>query len=85
MDALRNDHTRSHYNESTNPVTPRVKPWVIQHLTFDSIDRTLKCDHSYYDAVFFFNFPQFVILENLIIFGFGIIRSERVKTVHLHV
>ena len=30
-----------------NPLTPRVKPWVIQSfLTFDSMDRTLKCDHS---------------------------------------
>ena len=29
-----------------NPLTPRVKPWVIQSfLTFDSMDRTLKCDH----------------------------------------
>ena len=28
-----------------NSLTPRVKPWVIQsYLTFDSIDRTLKCD-----------------------------------------
>ena len=27
--------------------TPRVKPWVIQScLTFDSMGRTLKCDHS---------------------------------------
>ena len=30
-----------------NPLTSRVKPWVIQSfLTFDSMDRTLKCDHS---------------------------------------
>ena len=30
-----------------NPLTPRVKPWVIQSsLTFDSMDRTLKCQHS---------------------------------------
>ena len=29
-----------------NPLTPRVKPWVIQSfLTFDSMYRTLKCDH----------------------------------------
>ena len=28
-------------------LTPRVKPWVIQSfVTFDSVDRTLKCDHS---------------------------------------
>ena len=28
-------------------LTPRMKPWVIQSfLTFDSMDRTLKCDHS---------------------------------------
>ena len=30
-----------------NPLTPRVKPWVIQSfLTFDSMYRLLKCDHS---------------------------------------
>ena len=30
-----------------NLLTPRVKPWVIQSfLTFDSMYRTLKCDHS---------------------------------------
>ena len=30
-----------------NPLTPRVKPPVVQSfLTFDSMDRTLKCDHS---------------------------------------
>ena len=30
-----------------NSLTPRVKPWVMQSfLTFDSMDRTLKCDHS---------------------------------------
>ena len=30
-----------------NPLTPRVKTWVIQSfLTFDSMDRTLTCDHS---------------------------------------
>ena len=30
-----------------NPLTPRVKPWVIQSfLTFESMYRTLKCDHS---------------------------------------
>ena len=30
-----------------NPLTPRVKPWVIQSfLTFDSMDSTLNCEHS---------------------------------------
>ena len=30
-----------------NPLTPRVKLWLMQSfLTFDSMDRTLKCDHS---------------------------------------
>ena len=33
--------------KALNPLTPRVKPWVIQSfLTFDSMDRTLKCHHS---------------------------------------
>ena len=54
-----------------NPLTPRVKPWVIQSfLTFDSMDRTLKCDHSLKSCsavlnCLFFNFIQFVILEIL--------------------
>ena len=40
-----------------NPLTSRVKPWVKQSvLMFDSMDRTLKCDH-------FFNFTQSVILD----------------------
>ena len=30
-----------------NPLTTRLKPWVIQSFpNFDSMDRTLKCDHS---------------------------------------
>ena len=30
-----------------NPLTPTVKPWVIQSfLTFDFVDRTVKCDYS---------------------------------------
>ena len=55
-----------------NPLTPRVEPWVIKgFLTFDSIDRSLKCDHSlaveqYLNLVLlFFNFTQFVIFQNL--------------------
>ena len=31
----------------SNPLTPRTKPWVIQSfLTFDSMDRIVKCDNS---------------------------------------
>ena len=68
-----------------NPLTPRVKPWVIQiFLTFDSMDRALKCDHSlkaveqYFTVVlfvclfFFFNFAQFIILECLSIFDLAL-------------
>ena len=30
-----------------NPLTPSLKPWVIQSfLTFDSMDKTIACDHS---------------------------------------
>ena len=63
-----------------NPLTPRVKPWVIQSfLTFDSMDRTLKCDHSlescsavlYCGAVCFSIFPSLLS---------GTVMSERVKT-----
>ena len=33
--------------ELFNPFTPRVKSWVIQSfLTYDSMNRTLKCNHS---------------------------------------
>ena len=45
-----------------NPLTPRVKPWMIQSFrTFHSMDRTLKCDHcwkaveQYFTAVLFVN------------------------------
>ena len=35
-----------------NPLTPRVKPWVIQSfLTLDSMDRALKCDYIRWKAV----------------------------------
>ena len=34
-------------NELFSPLTPKVKHWVMQSfVTFDSKDRTLKCDHS---------------------------------------
>ena len=57
-----------------NPLTPRVKPWVIQSfLTFDSMDRTLKCDHSlescravlYCGTVFSQFYPVCNCLKNL--------------------
>ena len=54
-----------------NPLTPRVKPWVIQSfLTFDSMDRTLKCDHSSND---FFCCTQIVVLENLSILDLALL------------
>ena len=38
---------RKYFYKFNNPLTPRVKPWVTQSfLSFDSMDRTLKCDHS---------------------------------------
>ena len=66
-----------------NLLNPGVKPWVTQNfLTFDSVDRTLKCHHSLESCwavpyrgqsinqsikwcCLFFNFTQFLILENL--------------------
>ena len=34
-------------NMILNPLTPRLKHWVIQSFpTFDSMDKTLNCDHS---------------------------------------
>ena len=63
-----------------NPLTPRVKPWVIQSfLTFDSMDRTLKCDHSLQRcwAVLYpvCNFGKFIN------FGLGTVRNERVNII----
>ena len=53
-----------------NPLTPRVKAWVIQSfLTFDFMHRPLTSDHSLESCLLwcclFFNFTQFVILENV--------------------
>ena len=65
------------FKEFLNPFTPRVKPCVMQNvLIFNSTDRTLKCDHSLEScwAVLdcgFFNFTQFIILENWSILGFA--------------
>ena len=74
---------------SSNPypvLTPRVKPWAMQSfLTFDSIDRTLKCDHSlkaveqYFTKVLFvFQFWPVSTFGKFISFGLGTGRSERV-------
>ena len=47
-----------------NPLTLRVKPWMIQSfITFDSMDKNLKCHHSLKSVVLFFNFTHFVLLE----------------------
>ena len=70
-----------------NPLTPRVKPWVIQSfLTFHSMDRTLKCDHSLKDVeqyltvvLFVFQFYPVCNFGKFISFGLGTVRSERLK------
>ena len=51
-----------------NPLTRRVKPWVIQSfLNFDSMDRILECDHllesTLMGCCLFFDLTQFVILQ----------------------
>ena len=62
--------------QAVNPLTPRVELWVIQSfLTFDSMDRALKYDHSLKNCTLpwcclFFFFVLFypvcnLILENL--------------------
>ena len=76
-----------------NPLTPRVKPWVIQSfLTFYSMDRTLKCDHSLkrcFSALtlelsvlycLFFNVAQLVILD-LALSGMKGLRNQDEKLV----
>ena len=61
-----------------NPLTSRVKPWMTQSfVTFESMDRTLKCDHSLEScwAVLYCacNFRKFIN------FWLGTLRSERAK------
>ena len=69
-----------------NPLTPTVKPRVIQSfLTFDSMDRTLKCDPFdrnllsgtllYTLELFVFNFGKFI--------NFVLVKSERVNIYYL--
>ena len=50
-----------------NPLTPREKPWIIQSfVTFDSMYRTLKCDHSLESSEQYFTVVLFVsILPSL--------------------
>ena len=67
-----------------NPLTPRVKPHVIKNfLTFDSMDRTLKCDHlleavEQYFAVCF-SFSPVCNCWKIYHFGLDSVRSERFK------
>ena len=58
-----------------NPMTPRVKPQVIQSfLTFDSMDRTLKCDRKaveqYFTVVLFVSaiFPSWLFQKLISVF-----------------
>ena len=71
-----------------NALTLRVKPWAIQSfLTFYSINRTLKCDHSLETAVkqyltvvlFVFQLCLVYNFEKFSNFGLGTVRSERVN------
>ena len=70
-----------------SPVTPRVKPWVIQmFLTFDSVDRTLKCNYSLarfeqYSTVelFILQFSPVCNFGKYINFGIGTVGTERVN------
>ena len=65
-----------------NPLTPRVKPCMIRSfLTFDSMDKTPKSDHSLeaveqYFTVVLFVFQFYPVCN----FGLGTVRSERVKS-----
>ena len=72
-----------------NRLTPRQKPWVTQSfLTFDSMDRTLKCDHSlesfgfeqYFTVeLFVFQFYPLFNFRKFIDLGLGTAKSERVN------
>ena len=46
---------------------------IVSHMFFGIDFKNL-----YYDAVCFFNFTQFVIVENCINFGLGTVKSERI-------
>ena len=62
-------------NDRLTLCTQGVKPWVIQSfLTFDSMDRTLKCDHSMescwallvfqcYPVYYFWKFVNWILVE----------------------
>ena len=77
------------------PLTPRrVKPWVIQSfLTFDSMDRTLRCDHfvgkllssTLLWCCLLFNFTQFVILEHLSVLDLALlgVKGFDLQVVHM--
>ena len=64
-----------------------MKPWVIKSfLTFHSMDRTLKCDHSmeavaqYFTVVLFvFQFCPVCNFGTFFNCGVGTVRNERVK------
>ena len=69
-----------------DPLTPRVKPWVIQSfLTFDFMYRTLKCDHwkavEQCFTVVLFDFQCYPVCNfgKFISFGLDTVRIERVK------
>ena len=61
------------------PLTPRV---IESFLTFDSMDRTLKCDHSSESccAILYcgvFQFYPFCNFEEFINFGLGTVSSQK--------
>ena len=69
------------------PLTPRVKPWVIQtFLTFDYMERTVKSDHhwkvveQYFTvALFVFQFHPVCNFGNFNNFGLGTVRSKGIN------
>ena len=69
-----------------NPLTPTVKPWVTKFSSFwfYCMDGTQKCDHSlesYWAVLYlFFNFTQFVVLENLSVLDLALSKVKGLKS-----
>ena len=64
-----------------NPLTPKVKPWIIQSfLTFDSMDRILSVTIHCKAVEQYFTVVQF---HSVVSHGHGAVRSERASCARL--
>ena len=76
------DDTSVHSIKDAVDFTPRVKPWVMQSfLTFDSVDRNLKCDRTIHWKVLALFVFQVCNFGKFINFRLNTVRSEQVNKV----